>query len=157
MVCSCRRREELLILSPNSLISIRSSFIDEVAHSKVACSLRSWLLVERALAFCLEQIDQFRRILACRPTYVDKYNALVRSRLEFASCDWSPFNSAHYLRIERIQRVFTRHVAYVCSQITCCPAYPCRSYTFIPYSAPKVFATRGAPVSYYTDMQKIKE
>jgi hypothetical protein len=40
------------------------------------------------------------------------FNALVRSCLEFASVVWNPGYQVHRDRIERVQRAFTRHLAY---------------------------------------------
>ena len=46
------------------------------------------------------------------------YNALVRSNLEYACVVWSPSYAVHSQRIEKIQRSFTKHLAFLASGIS---------------------------------------
>lgn len=43
---------------------------------------------------------------------------MVRSCLEFSSAAWNPFYTVHSQRIERIQRAFTRSLAFTCPGIS---------------------------------------
>ena len=54
-----------------------------------------------------------RRNLSSCSTYVKEqaYNSLVRSRVEYASPCWSPFEKQHIASIESIQRAAARFVS----------------------------------------------
>ncbi|KAL0832334.1 hypothetical protein ABMA28_001768 [Loxostege sticticalis] len=65
---------------------------------------RSW----KMLGFVKRVCKDFKNIHTLKIIY----NALIRSNLEYASTIWNPIYEVHSLRIERIQKNFTRHLAY---------------------------------------------
>lgn len=60
----------------------------------------------RTLGFVIRTSRNFQR----PETVIYLYNTLVRSQLEYASPIWSPHYKDYILRVERIQRRFTRYL-----------------------------------------------
>lgn len=68
-------------------------------------------IVKRAsktLGFVMRSTKSFRR----SATKILLYNSLTRSILEYCSVVWRPHYATHSLRLERIQKRFTRHLAF---------------------------------------------
>jgi hypothetical protein len=59
----------------------------------------------------LARLLQRRQSLECRDPYTLKslYTFLVRPKLEYASCVWSPFNEVRVDKVKRVQRWFIRY------------------------------------------------
>jgi hypothetical protein len=62
----------------------------------------------RILGFVIRSTKSFRR----SATKILLYNSLVKSILEYCSVVWRPHYATHSLRLERIQKRFTRHLAF---------------------------------------------
>jgi len=60
------------------------------------------------LGFLLRSCKSFRNVDTLKAIYF----ALVRSNLEYSSIIWSPQYNVHSLRIEKVQRRFTKSVCY---------------------------------------------
>lgn len=87
-----------------------------IIDSKLQFSSHIDSIIKKAaqmLGFIKRQSKGFRA-----DTKIILYNSLVRSHLEFASSAWSPSYAANSHRIESIQRAFTRHLAFISSNVS---------------------------------------
>lgn len=69
----------------------------------------------RMLGFIMRTTKQFNNSDCIKLLY----NALVRSNLEYNTYVWTPFQSNHILKLERIQRNFTRQLAFKFNLFSC--------------------------------------
>ena len=78
------------------------------------------------LAFLKRNSSEFSDPYTIRPLYV----SLVRPHLEYCAILWNPVYSSHCLRIERVQKNFTRYVFYKLNWQIDRPSYSTRCALF---------------------------